>query len=41
MVKSRRIVAAKENEEEVHKAMFIEYREENAKDMAREANGRW
>jgi hypothetical protein len=34
-------VRNKQNEDEIRRAMFLEYREENAKDMEREANGRW
>jgi len=42
MGKPRRIVTRKkEDEDEISRAMFLEYREENAKDMEREALGEW
>jgi hypothetical protein len=42
MGKMRRTVGGKnENEDEIRRTMFLEYREENAKDMEREACSRW
>jgi hypothetical protein len=35
---AKKNIAKFENEDEVRRLMFLEYREENAKDMQREAN---
>lgn len=34
----KRNLKTPKDEEDIHRAMFFEYREENAKDMQREAN---
>jgi hypothetical protein len=42
MVNARRMDRrVEENDEEIRHLMFLEYREENAKDMEREGGGRW